>query len=404
MLFEYKVKNLKGETVEGTIEAASQKAALDVLTARKMIIISLKESGELPFWRRPLNISFLQRATPKDMVFLSRQLSVMVSAGLPLVKSLEVVARQTQNQYLKTVMNSIAADVRGGARFSTSLAKYPKAFDDFYINMVRAGETAGKLDEVLDYLANEQEKNYDLTSKIQGAMIYPAFVVVAVGGVMTLMMVFVIPQLTKVLQEAGVSLPKPTRMLIATSQFFQAYFIFIVLFVIAAFIFLRFFFTKTSGGKLLWDKTLIKLPVFGELFQKVYLIRFTRSLSTLIVGGIPISSGLKIVAGVVGNSVYKNTILNAVVDVEEGRSISSSFMDAKHIPQLISNLMAIGEQTGRLDEVLGKVADFYSREVENMLAKLVTLLEPIIIIFLGVVVGGMIAAIILPMYKLASAF
>lgn len=404
MLFEYKTKNLKGDTVEGTIEAASQKAAINALTARKMIIVSLKESGELPIWRRPLNISFLERVKAKDMVFLSRQLSVMVSAGLPLVKSLEVVAKQTQNQYLKRSMMAISGEVRGGARFSTALSKHPKAFDDFYINMVRAGETAGKLDEVLEYLANEREKNYDLMSKIKGAMIYPAFVVVAVGGVMTLMMVFVIPQLTKVLQEAGVALPKPTQILIATSKFFQSYFIFIIIFIIALLLFLRFFFTKTRGGKLIWDKTLIKIPVFGDLFKKVYLIRFTRSLSTLIVGGIPISSGLKIVSGVVGNAVYRNTILNAMVDVEEGRSISSSFMEAEHIPKLISNLMAIGEQTGRLDDVLSKVADFYAREVENMLAKLTTLLEPIIIIFLGVVVGGMIAAIILPMYKLASAF
>lgn len=404
MLFEYKAKNLKGDTIEGTIEAASQKAAIEALTARKMIIITLKQSGELPFWRRPFNIGFLERVKIKDMVFLSRQLSVMVSAGLPLVKSLEVVARQTQNQYLKGVMNSIAQDVRGGTRFSTSLAKYPKAFDDFYINMVRAGETAGKLDEVLDYLANEQEKNYDLNSKIKGAMIYPAFVVVAVAGVMTLMMVFVIPQLTSVLKEAGVELPRPTRILISMSQFFQAFLIYIIVFIILVVVFLRFVFTKTTGGKLIWDRAIIKIPVFGQLFQKVYLVRFTRSFSTLIVGGIPISSALKIVAGVVGNAVYKDTILNAVIDVEEGRSVSSSFLESEYVPKMISNLMAIGEQTGRLDEVLGKVADFYSREVENMLSNLVTLLEPLIIIFLGVVVGGMIAAIILPMYRLAAAF
>ena len=217
------------------------------------------------------------------------------------------------------------------------------------------------------------------------------------------MFTFVIPQLTGILKEAGVDLPLPTKILIAVSEFSQNYFIFIIIVFIAFLVFLRVL-LKTKAGKMIWNRILIRLPVFGPLFQKVYLIRFTRSLSTLIVGGIPISSGLKIVAGVVGNVVYKNTIMGAVVDVEEGRSISSSFLNVPHIPKMLSHLMAIGEQTGRLDEVLEKIADFYSREVENILAKLVTLLEPMIIIFLGVVVGGMVAAIILPMYQLASAF
>ena len=403
MIFEYKVKNLKGETIEGTVEALNQEGAIEVLTNRKMIIISLVESGALPFWRRPVEIPFFNKVQPRDMVFLSRQLSVMISAGLPLVKALDVLSKQTSKPYLKTVINSIAGDVRGGTRFSTALAKYPNVFDDFYINMVRAGETAGKLDEVLNYLADEQEKSFDLMSKIKGAMIYPAFVIVAVVSVMILMLVFVIPQLTSILKEAGVELPLPTRILIGLSEFFQAYFILIIIVVLVSVVALSFFF-KSRTGKLLCDKTLIRLPVFGPLFQKVYLIRFTRSLSTLIIGGIPISSGLKIVAEIVGNIVYKETILNAVIEVEEGRSISGSFLNASHIPKMLSHLMAIGEQTGSLDEVLGKIADFYSREVENILSKLVTLLEPIIIIFLGIIVGGMVAAIILPMYKLASAF
>ncbi|MCH7759085.1 type II secretion system F family protein [Patescibacteria group bacterium] len=403
MIFEYKVKNLKGETIEGKVEALNQDGAIEVLTNRKMIIISLVESGALPFWRRPVDIPFFNKVQPRDMVFLSRQLSVMVSAGLPLVKALEVLKQQTSKPYLKTVISSVAADVRGGTRFSTALAKYPNVFDDFYINMVRAGETAGKLDEVLNYLADEQEKNFDLMSKIKGAMIYPAFVIFAVVSVMILMLVFVIPQLTTILKEAGVELPLPTRILIGLSEFFQVYFIAIIIVSLVLVVFLRFFF-KSRIGEMFWDRTLIRLPVFGPLFQKVYLIRFTRSLSTLIIGGIPISSGLKIVAEIVDNIVYKEIILNAVIEVEEGRSISGSFLNAPHIPKMLSHLMAIGEQTGRLDEVLGKIADFYSREVENILSKLVTLLEPIIIIFLGIIVGGMVAAIILPMYKLASAF
>ncbi len=403
MRFEYRAKNESGKTVTGNIEAANEKVALEMLSDQNLIIISLTKQDKLPIWRRPLNISFLQRVKPKQMVFLSRQLSVMVSAGLPLVQALEVLSEQSDNHYLKKVLQKVADDVREGRRFSVALAQFPKVFDDFYINMVRAGETAGKLDEVLNYLADQKEKNYDLISKIKSAMIYPAFVIAAVIGVMVLMMVFVIPQLTGVLKEAGVDLPLPTRILISLSDFFSSNLLILIigfLFLVAGFI----FWIKTPKGKALWDKFLLKLPVFGDLFEEIYLVRFTRSLSTLIVGGIPISSGLKIVAKVVGSSVYKKTIQDAVIDVEEGRSISDSFKGAPHIPDMLSQLLSVGERTGRLDDVLMKISDFYSREVQNTLSKLVTLLEPIIIIFLGVVVGGMVAAIVLPMYQMATAF
>ncbi len=402
MLFDYKAKNSKGETIEGTVEAINQSVAIDVLSKRDLIIISLKESGAVPFWRKSINISFLNKAKPKDIVFLSRQLSVMVTAGLPLVKALEILSRQTAQPYLKGVVNSIAEDVRGGTRFSSSLAKYPKVFDDFYINMVRAGETAGKLDEVLKYLADEKEKNYDLMSKIRGSMIYPIFVIGAVIVVMVLMMIFVIPQLTQILEESEVALPVATQILIATSKFLKNNVIFIFLIVIGLGILLRLFF-KSKTGKRLLDKALLKTPIFGPLFQKIYLVRFSRSLSTLIVGGIPISSSLKIVSKVVSNTVYQDIIKNALIDVEEGRSISNAFLDEPAIPKMLPHLMSIGEQTGRIDEILGKIADFYSREVENILAKLITLLEPMILIFLAVIVGGVVIAIISPMYQLASA-
>ncbi len=403
MLFEYRAKNLKGQTIKGIIEAINQNSAEEVLARQQMAIISLKESVALPFWRRSFNISFLEKVTRKDMVFLSRQLSVMVLAGLPLVEALEILARQTNKPSLKKVLQNVAENVRGGSRFSSALSRYPKIFDDFYVNMVRAGETAGKLDEVLNYLANEQEKNYDLMSKIKGAMVYPAFVLSAVIGVMVLMMLFVIPQLTKILTESGVSLPLPTLILIKASEILRTYSWAVVLGIVVFFFVFRIF-LKSKSGRTIWDSLLLKIPIFGMLFKQIYLVRFTRSLSTLIIGGIPLTSGLKIVSEVVGNSVFKKLILDAIIDVEEGRSISNAFLDSPYVPRMLPHLMAIGEETGKLDEILEKIASFYSREVDNMLSKLMTLLEPIIIIFLGVVVGGMVASIILPMYKLASAF
>ncbi|MCD6442105.1 type II secretion system F family protein [bacterium] len=403
MLFSYRAKNQIGETVEGTIEAMSQDAALKLLTDQKMIILSLEDASKMPFWRRQVNISFLNRVSSRDLVFLSRQLSVMVAAGLPLVESLSILSEQTDNAYLKKVVGNISKDVRGGLRFSSALAKYPKIFDDFFINMVRAGETAGNLDEVLQYLANEQEKNFDLMNKIKGAMVYPAFVLATVIGVMVLMMVFVVPQLTGILTQSNVEVPLPTKILIGVSNFAKDFYWLIIIVLVVLGIILRVL-LKTKQGKLFWGRVILKLPVFGQLFRKFYLVRFARSLSTLLVGGIPLTSALKIVSDVVGNVVYKNIILTSISDVEGGHSMSDAFLGHSSVPAMLPRLMIIGEQTGKLDEILEKVANFYSREVEGLLSKLVTLLEPIIIIFLGIVVAGMAASILLPMYQLSSAF
>lgn len=403
MVFEYKAKTQAGETIQGKIKAVNQETAIDILTKRQLVILSIKDGERVDWWKKSLNIPFLTGVKTKDMVFLSRQLSTMVGAGLTLVKALEILARQTPNEYLRGILEIINEDVRGGTRFSSALAKYPKVFDNFYINMVRAGETAGKLDEVLLYLADEREKNFDLQSKIKGAMIYPAFVMVTVFGVMLMMMAFVIPQLTEILSSSGVELPIATKVLIFSSKIIKKYFYLIIAGVIGTVIGLKAL-TRTRRGRLIWDRLVLKIPIFNQLFRGLYLVRFTRSSSTLIVGGIPLISALKIVADVVGNEIYRNLILQLIVDVEEGRSISTSLLQSKHIPKMLAHLLAVGEQTGKLDEVLAKMADFYAREVENILAKLVTLLEPIIIIFLALVVGGMMAAILLPMYKLASAF
>jgi len=403
MLFSYRAKNQTGETIEGTIEAMSQDAALKLLTDQKMIILSLGNADRVPFWRRKVNIPFLNRTSLRDLVFLSRQLSVMVAAGLPLVDSLNVLKDQTDNDNLKEVVGKISKDVQGGLRFSSSLAKHPKIFDDFFINMVRAGETAGNLDEVLQYLANEQEKNFDLMSKIKGAMVYPLFVIATVIGVMVLMMVFVIPQLTGILVQSSVELPLPTKILISVSNFSKNYYWLMIVVLIVLGISIQTLF-KTKRGKLLWGRIILKLPVFGQLFQKFYLVRFARSLSTLLVGGIPLTGALRIVSDVVGNIIYKNIILQSIIDVEGGHSMSNSFLNKSSVPAMLPRLMVIGEQTGKLDEILEKVANFYAREVEGLLSKLVTLLEPIIIIFLGVVVAGMAASILLPMYQLSSSF
>lgn len=403
MEFEYRAKNLEGKTISGVIEAVNEAAAIDELTEQGLILLNLVEKSKVSGLKKEIHLPFLERVGAKDMVLFSRQLSVMVSAGLPLVRSLEVLVKQTTNRTLRRIVADITENVRGGARLSSSMAKYPRVFNNFFINMIRAGETSGKLDEVLNYLADEQEKNYDLASKIKGAMIYPAFILTAAIGVMFIIMTFVMPKLTAILMEAGVQLPLPTRILITTANFLSKFWSTMLVIFIVLLVMIQLGLKKTRPGRVIWDVFKLRIPVFGDLFRKIYMVRFTRSLSTLLVGGVPLNSALKIVADVVDNVIYQNLILQTVKAVEEGHSISSVFLESKEVPVMLSQIMIVGEQTGQLDSVLDRMANFFAREVENILGRLTTLLEPMIIIFLGVIVGGMVAAIILPMYNLASA-
>jgi len=402
MEFVYRAKTLEGETVEGKIEAANENSAAESLNDQDLILLSLNEAKPTGL-HIEVRIPFLDRVKAKDLVFFSRQLAVMVSAGVPLVRALEVMIRQTGNRRLQRMVGEIASNVRGGVRLSSALASYPDVFDNFYINMVRTGETSGKLDDVLNYLADEQEKNYDLMSKITGAMIYPAFILVAVVVVIFIMMTFVVPKLTAVLTESGVALPLPTRLMIGAANFMSHSWVLLLILVILLVIFLPLWVRKSRIGRFLWDWLKLKIPVLGNLFQKVCIVRFTRSLSTLLVGGVPLNLALKIVADVVANSIYRDLILQTVKAVEDGYSISTVFANSKEVPQMLSQIMAVGEQTGQLDAVLDRMANFYAREIENILSRLTTLLEPVIIVLLGVVVAGIVAAIIMPMYNLASA-
>ena len=402
MEFVYRAKTLEGETVEGKIEAANENSAAESLNNQDLILLSLNEAKPTGL-HIEVRIPFLDRVKAKDLVLFSRQLAVMVSAGVPLVRALEVMIRQTGNRRLQRMVGEIASNVRGGVRLSSALASYPDVFDNFYINMVRTGETSGKLDDVLNYLADEQEKNYDLMSKITGAMIYPAFILVAVVVVIFIMMTFVVPKLTAVLTESGVALPLPTRLMIGAANFMSHSWVLLLILVILLVIFLPLWVRKSRIGRFLWDWLKLKIPVLGNLFQKVCIVRFTRSLSTLLVGGVPLNLALKIVADVVANSIYRDLILQTVKAVEDGYSISTVFANSKEVPQMLSQIMAVGEQTGQLDAVLDRMANFYAREIENILSRLTTLLEPVIIVLLGVVVAGIVAAIIMPMYNLASA-
>ncbi len=399
--FEYKaIDPQKNKKIKSQMEANDEDEVFKSLSQSGLVLVDLKEAKKRKS-RESSFIAAINRVSPKDLVVFSRQFSVMLKASVPVVKSLRILIKQTKNPKLQVVLGEVADDVEGGVKLSDALGAHEKVFGDFFIAMIKSGETSGRLDEVLEYLADQQEKDYDLMSKIKGAMIYPVFIVCGLIGVGIVMMIFVIPKLTDVLQETGGELPGSTKILIAVSGFLSNYWWLLIIILIGLFFGFKMA-TKTKSGKIYRDWAFLKMPVFGKLFQKIYLVRFSRSLSTLSSGGISLVESLKITADVVGNNVYRGIIEQTIEEVEEGNTIASVLIDHKEIPAMVAYMVDVGEQTGKLDLVLQKLSDFYTRQIDNMVANLVSLIEPLIMVVLGVAVGLMVAAIIMPMYNMAS--
>ena len=307
MLFNYRAKNKDGQTINGAIEAQTKDEAINILLAEGLILLSIEASSGRDVIN--LDLAWLQPIKTKDLVMFSRQLAVMSSATLPIVQSLRILAEQTDNKKFQKIIMAMADDVDGGEKFSNTLERYPKIFNEFFVAMVRSGETSGKLDKVLNYLADEQEKDYVLMSKIRGAMIYPAFILAALGGVGAVMMIFVVPKMTAVLQETGGELPMATRILIAVSGFLSGWGGLLLLAGLIALFMIVKVILKKRGPRRQFDFLKLKLPVFGTLFQRIYLVRFTRSMATLLDGGVSLPKSLEIAAEVVGNGYYKNLLL-----------------------------------------------------------------------------------------------
>jgi type IV pilus assembly protein PilC len=398
--FKYRVRTAEGTIQAGVVDAPDAHEATAALNERGFEILVLEpfQSHKLGINRIPL----VNRITPRDIVVVSRTLSVMISASVPLVDALKNIARQTVNPNLRTVMTDVATEVEAGARLSDALERHPRVFSGFFVNLVRSGETSGQLEQVLEYLAEQQEKDYDLTSKIRGALIYPAFIVSALGAVGFIMMTFVVPKLTQILEDANVPLPISTKILIVVSGFFESYWWLVILLVVGIIAGIRFA-IQTPGGRLIFDKLLLKTPVFNRLLERIYVVRFCRSLATLLKGGVEEVGALEIVAGVIGNQVWKKMVYETIKEVNEGNSITTAFLRNKHVPAMMNQMLAVGEETGKLQEVLQRVAAFFSREVDNLVANLVTLIEPIVMILLGLGVGVMVSAILLPLYQLSTA-
>ncbi|MDZ7798024.1 MAG: type II secretion system F family protein [Patescibacteria group bacterium] len=399
-VFDYKAKNKSGDTVNGAVEAPSENVAQEVLRDKGLIVLSVNERSKITLFQS--TFGFLKRVPRKDVVMFSRQLAVLIAATVPIVQALRILVKQQKNVNFKIILSEIADEVDGGARLSQTLGKYPQVFSDFFVHMIRSGETTGKLDETLNYLADQQERDYDLMSKIKGAMIYPVFIVGGMIAVGVLMMIFVLPKLTEVLEQGGGELPWSTKLVMGTSGFLQSKWwllLLIIIILVAVFILIR----KNPAGQRKLDELKMRLPVFGQIYQNIYLVRFSRSLATLLVSGVTLTKSLEITGDIVGNLLYKELVEDTIEDVESGKSIATSFLKSKAVPVMLPHMMAIGEQTGKMDLILDKISGFYARELENTVNNLVSLIQPFILVIMGIGVAVMVMSILLPMYNLSQA-
>lgn len=397
MKFNYQARTKTGEIQSGTIEASSREAAFNVLKAHDLYVTAL-EPVAVPFYAR--RIPFLQKTTKGDIVAFSRQLAIMLKSNVPLVETFKAIADQTRKINFKEKILKVAEEVEGGTSLSKALSLYPKLFSSFYVSMVKSGEASGKLTDVFLYLANFLEREQMFRGKIKSAMIYPAFILIVFLGVVSIIMVFVIPQLSAVLKETGQELPLITTIVISISEFMKNNGI-ITLLIFSGFVFSIYRLIKSKPVKRFLDIYLLKMPLIGGFLKKLYLARFALNLSTLISGGLPIVQALQITGEVVENHVYQEIIFETRDEVRRGETISSVLERyPKAIYPLFFQMVMVGEKTGTLDSSLTNVVDFYQMDVDRSLDGLIKLIEPISILLLGGVVAGLMAAVLMPLYSI----
>jgi len=400
MKFNYQARTKEGEIQTGTIEASSYDAAVETLQRHGLAIVYLEAVSEVPFYARSLKI--FQKVKTKELVMFYRQLSILFGSNIPLLESIKAVSDQVKNPYFKDILFEVENDIRGGELLSQALAKHPKVFSPFYINVIKAGEATGKLDEVLNYLADHAETEFLLAQKVKGAFSYPIFIISVFIIVGVLMLIFVVPQLTAVLIEAGAELPITTKILIGLSNFLKSWTWLLVLIIGgASYGFSRWL--KTEKGRDTWDNFKLTIPILGPVFRKIYLARFAENFSTLLKGGLPILDALKISAQVVGNKVFERIIKKAAEQAKKGGEISEALEeDKKNFPPSVIQMIRVGEKTAKLDEMLERLAGFYQGEIDRTVANLTQLIEPLLIVILGGAVAFLVASILMPIYNITS--
>lgn len=401
MIFKYRGKTKYGEEQKGAVESSSRESAVDILQRQGIIIIDLSVGAEETLWKK--NIGFFRGVSMYEVVTFSRQLSVLFEAKVPLVEALRTLSEQSINQHFRDVIGSIERNVDAGMPLSRAMMLHSKVFSNFYIALIKSGEISGRLQEVLTYLADYEERNYYLLSKARSAMIYPAFIIAAFIIIVGIMLGYIVPQLTQVFQDQA-DLPFLTRIIIGASSIFKRY-ILIFLFALIMGIAGLFFYVRTELGKKQMDILKLKFPIIKGIFEKLYLARFADTLGTMVRGGIPITQALEITSEVIGNTVYQRIITAAKAEVQKGSMISTVLKREKEVvPPLVYQMVYIGETSGRLDSILKNLSSFYQKELNSVFDNLVTLIEPILIVAIGVFVGIFVVSIIMPIYNIAETF
>lgn len=399
--FAYVGRNKSGSVKKGELVAKSRDEAVEQLRKQSVVVTSLEEKAA----REGFSFSFGSGVSEKDLVVFTRQFGTMINAGLPLIQCLEILSTQSENAALRKAVSDIKVQVEGGATFSDALRKHPKIFDDLYTNMVHAGEVGGLLDTILGRLSKHIEKAMKLKGQIKSAMVYPAAIVGIAGIVITVLMIWVIPVFEKMFKEMSggkMALPGPTQLVIDMSNFAQGYWYIILGVIIGIVVGVKKYYA-TPQGRLAIDKLLLKLPVFGDLIRKASVAKFTRTLGTLLASGVPLLDALTICAKTSGNKVVEGALLDAKVSISGGKTISDPLAKSGTFPKMVTHMIAVGESTGALDSMLGKIADFYEDEVDQAVTNLTALLEPMMMVFLGVTVGFIVVAMYLPIFTMASA-
>ena len=394
--FVWKGKTRDGKTVSGERVADNKEAVMALLRREQILVSSVKEKGKevaLPKWGGSV--------PPKDLAVFVRQFSVMIDAGLPLVQCLEILGTQQENKTFAKILQQTRMDVEGGSTLADAMRKHPKAFDELFVNMIAAGEAGGILDTILKRLATYIEKAVKLRSQVKGAMVYPVAVIGIAGIVIAVILWKVIPTFAAMFEGLGAQLPLPTRIVIFMSNWFVRLLPFLVIFSVAfVFLFKRYY--STHAGKRVVDRIILRLPILGVLMQKIAVARFCRTLATLISSGVPILDGLEITARTAGNSIIEDAIMAVRKAVEGGLTLAQPLKESGVFPNMVVQMIGVGEQTGALDAMLSKIAEFYEEEVDQAVANLLTLMEPVMILFLGTTVGGIVISMYLPLFDLIS--
>jgi len=396
--FTYKARNLAGKLVTGKIEAENRNKAISQLREHRIFVVDIREAPA-PGAGIKFDKFFQSKVGDRDLAVMCRQFATMVQAGVPLLQTISIIGQQSDNKTIRETMKNVGRNLEGGKSLTDSLKPYPRVFPDIFTSMIEAGELSGELEYVLERLAVNFEKEHALKEKIKSAMTYPAVVLVVAVLAVIALMVFVLPTMTQMLIDMKVPLPSTTTIIMALSDFLRNKWY--VVFGLAAALFLGSkAVVKTEGGKKLKDNIILKLPVVGPLTKKIIISRFCRSLGTLLKSGVPVLRSLEVVKNIVNNHQVNMSLLEAEKSIKEGQSIAKPIRSSKFFPPMVGAMISIGEETGSIDSLLEKVAEFYENEVDYMVARLTSLVEPVLLVVMGLVVGFILVSIMLPMFSL----